>query len=200
MIALYVPGNSAVHRLPVGLKLLACLLGSIALTIMHSPWLSATSLLLIGSLYTLARLPLAVALSPLRPLLPILGVIFIAQIALSGWIPAATATLRIISLVLLASLVTLTSPLTAVIDAVTRAARPLGRFGISAPKLGLAVALTMRFIPAFAKDWRDIEDARAARGAVGAGFLGVGPLILRILCMTNALGEAIASRDFESRR
>lgn len=200
MIALYVPGNSAVHRLPVGLKLLACLLGSIALTIMHPPWLSATSLLLIGGLYVLARLPLAVALSPLRPLLPILGVIFIAQIALAGWMPAATATLRIISLVLLASLVTLTSPLTEVIDAVTRAARPLGRFGISAPKLGLAVALTMRFIPAFAKDWRDIEDARAARGAIGAGFLGVGPLILRILCMTNALGEAIASRDFESRR
>jgi biotin transport system permease protein len=137
---------------------------------------------------------------PFTASIPILGVIFIAQVTLSGWIPAATASMRIIALVLLASLVTLTSPLTEVIDAVTRAARPLGRFGVSAPKLGLAVSLTMRFIPAFAKDWRDTEDARAARGATGSGYLGLGPLILRILCMTNALGDAIASRDFESRR
>jgi biotin transport system permease protein len=200
MIALYVPGSSTIHRLPVGFKLLACFLGSIALAVTHPPWLWAASLLLIGGAYTLARLPLAAALAPLRPLLPILGVIFIAQIAISGWLPAAIATLRIVSLVLLASLVTLTSPLSEMIDAVTRAARPFRRFGVSAPKLGLAIALAMRFIPAFAKDWRDVEDARAARGAVGLGFLGLGPLILRILCMTNALGDAIASRDFESRR
>jgi biotin transport system permease protein len=200
MIAVYVPGNSPLHRLPVGLKLLGCLIGSIALAVIHNPWALAASFLLITGLYTVARLPPTAALITLRPLLPLLSIIFIAQVTLSGWTLAATATLRIASLVLLAGLVTLTSPLSAMIDAVTRAAHPLGRFGISPPKLGLAIALTMRFIPALAKDWRDVEDARAARGAVRPSFLGVGSLILRILCMTNALGDAIASRDFESRR
>lgn len=194
------PGNSAIHRLPVSVKLLACLLGSIALALVQSPWLLGACLLLIGGAYACAQLPVSAALKTLRPVLPVLAIIVLAQVALSGWTAAATVTLRIISLVLLASLVTLTSPFTDLIDAVTRAARPLARFGFSAPKLGLAIALTLRFIPAFAKDWSAVEDARTARGARGPGFLGVGPLVLRILCMTNALGDAIASRDFESRR
>ena len=200
MIALYVPGHSPVHRLPVGSKLLAYLIGSAALALIHSPWVLAASLLVVVGLYGLARLPLNAALMTLRPLLPLIGIIFLAQVALSGWIPATTTVLRIACFILLAALVTLTSPLSAMIDAITRAARPLGRFGLSAPKLGLAIALTMRFIPALAHDWRGVESARAARGAVRPSFLGVGALILRILCMTNALGDAIASRDFESRR
>lgn len=200
MIALHVPGNSPVHRLPVGAKLLGCLIGSTILAFLHSPGPLALLLFLIVGLYALARLPASAMLTTLRPLLPVLSIIFIAQTALSGWLPAATAMLRIASLVLLAALVTFTTPLSAMIDAITRAARPLGRFGISAPKLGLAIALALRFIPALAKDWREIEDARAARGASRIGFLGIGMLILRTLCMTNALGDAIASRDFESRR
>jgi biotin transport system permease protein len=200
MIALYVPGHSPVHRLPVGAKLLACLLGSAALAFIHSPWALGGSLLLIAGLYALARLPLTAALSTLQPLLPLLTIIFVAQAGLSGWLPATAATLRIASLVLLAALVTLTSPLSAMIDAITRAARPLARFGVSAPKLGLAIALTLRFIPALAKDWREVEAARLARGARRSGFFGIGTLILRTLSMTNALGDAIASRDFDSRR
>jgi len=200
MIALHVPGNSPVHRLPVGAKLLGCLIGSTILASLHSPGPLALLLFLIVGLYALARLPASAMLTTLRPLLPVLSIIFIAQTALSGWLPAATAMLRIASLVLLAALVTFTTPLSAMIDAITRAARPLGRFGISAPKLGLAIALALRFIPALAKDWREIEDARAARGASRIGFLSIGTLILRTLCMTNALGDAIASRDFESRR
>jgi biotin transport system permease protein len=62
------------------------------------------------------------------------------------------------------------------------------------------VTLALRFIPALAKDWREIEQARAARGARSFGFLAIGPLVLRILSMTNALGDAIAARDFDSRR
>jgi biotin transport system permease protein len=200
MIALYVPGDSLVHRLPVGLKLLVCLAAGIALALVHSPWVLAAAFLATAGLYALARLPLDSVLSTLRPLLLLISIIFIAQVALSGWMAAAAAILRMTSLVLLAALVTFTSPLSAMIDAVARSARPLARFGVSPPKVGLAIALVLRFIPALAKDWRDVEDARAARGAARPGFLGIGALILRILCMTNALGEAIASRDFESRR
>jgi biotin transport system permease protein len=200
MISLYIPGNSPVHRLPVGVKLLACLAGSAALAFVHSPWMLALCLILIAGLYAVAGLPSNAAQLTLRPLISLVCIIFIAQVLFAGWFPAMMATLRIVCFVLLAALVTFTSSLSRMIDAVTRVARPLERFGMSAPKLGLAIALAMRFVPALAKDWRDVESARAARGAERRSFLDVGPLILRILCMTNVLGDAIASRDFESRR
>jgi biotin transport system permease protein len=200
MLALYIPRDSPVHRLPTGFKLLACLLGSVALALLHSPWQLALALLLIGGIYALARLPLSAMMGTLRPLFLIGAIILTMQIALSGWHEAAITALRLPALVLLASLVTFTTPLSEMIEAVTRIARPLARFGVSPARIGLAIALAMRFIPALAKDWRDIETARQARGAHGMSYLAIGPLILRILRMTNALGDAIAARDFDSRK
>lgn len=199
MLALYIHRASPIHRLPAGLKLLFCLAGTTIITLLGPSWALALALLFTLSLYLLARLPLSAITGALGPLLFIGGAIVTLQLVLSGWQDAAATSLRLPALVLLASLVTFTTPLSDMIETVTRAAGPLARFGVSPPKIGLAITLAMRFIPALAKDWREIEQARAARGARGPSFLGIGPLILRILCMTNALGDAIAARDFDSR-
>ena len=199
MLALYIPRTSPIHHLPAGPKLLAGLAGTTALTLLASPWILGGALLLVLLSYAVARLPSTAVLAALQPLLLTLGVIVAIQLALSGWEEAAASALRLPALVLLASLITFTTPLSEMIETVSRAASPLARFGLSPPKIGLAIALAMRFIPALAKDWQEIGQARAARGARGLSFLAIGPLVLRILCMTNALGEAIAARDFDSR-
>jgi biotin transport system permease protein len=200
MLALYIPGNSPLHRLSTGVKLVACLLGSIVLALLQSPWQLALALVFIASLYGVARIPPRAILGTLRPLFLIGVIVLPLQVALSGWQQAAVTALRLPAFVLFASLVTFTTPLSEMIETVTRAAAPLARFGVSPARVGLAIALAMRFIPALAKDWQDIEDARRARGATGTSFLAIGPLILRILRMTNALGDAIAARDFDSRK
>ncbi len=181
------------------MKLLACLAGTTAIALLTSPLALGIALLATLALYRLARLPPSAMTGALSPLLLIGGTIVTLQLALSGW-PEATATaLRLPALVLLASLVTFTTPLSEMIETVTRAVSPLARFGISPTRVGLAIMLAMRFIPALASDWQEIGQARAARGASRHGFLAIGPLILRILSMTNALGDAIAARDFDSR-
>jgi biotin transport system permease protein len=200
MLALYIPRHSPIHRLPAGIKLLACLAGTTTIALLGQPWSLALALLVTLALYILARLPLGAVTGALSPLLLIGGAIVTIQLALSGWQEAAATALRLPALVLLASLVTYTTPLSDMIEIVTRAASPLARFGVSPPRIGLAITLALRFIPALAKDWREIGQARQARGANGSGFLAIGPLILRILSMTNALGDAIAARDFDSRR
>lgn len=200
MLALYIHRDSPIHRLPAGRKLIVCLIGTTAITLIGNLWLLAAALLATLALYRLAQLPAAAVTGALGPLLPILGAIVAFQLLLAGWPQAGATALRLPALVLLASLVTLSTPLSEMIETVTRAASPLARFGVSPPKVGLAITLTMRFIPALAKDWREIEQARSARGARPSGFRSVGPLILRILSMTNALGDAIAARDFESRK
>lgn len=200
MFALHIPRHSAIHRLPAGAKLLACLAGTTAIALIGVPWALAIALVLVLALYRLAHLPISAVTSALSPLIPIGGLIVVIQIALTGWHEAAATAMRLPALVLLASLVTFTTPLSETIDIVTRGAAPLARFGIAPARIGLAVALTLRFIPALAKDWREIEQARLARGARRNGLFAIGPLILRILSMTNALGDAIAARDFDSRR
>jgi biotin transport system permease protein len=108
--------------------------------------------------------------------------------------------LRIVAVVLLTSLVTLTTRLSDMLDVLTALARPLGRFGVSPAKLALATSLAVRFIPTLLHDFGEIQQARLARQAKGPGILAIGPLIVKILSMTDALGDAIAARGFESRK
>jgi biotin transport system permease protein len=200
MVPLYLPRNSPVHRLPGSAKLLFCLAASLPLTFVNRPALLGLALIAIIAAYRLARLPLAAVIQVLRPLLLVGGFIVGLQFAVAGWTEALTAGLRVASLVLLASLVTLTTPLAEMIEILTRAASPLSRFGLSPSRFGLAIALAIRFIPALGRDWHDIQQARLARGASSLSFFALGPLLIKILCMTNVLGDAIASRNFDNRR
>jgi biotin transport system permease protein len=200
MVPLYLPRNSPIHRLPGSAKLLFCLAGCLPLTFVNRPAPLGLALIAVIAAYRLARLPLAAMIQVLRPLLLVGGFIVGLQLAVAGWTEALTAGLRVASLVLLASLVTLTTPLAEMIEILTRAASPLSRLGLSPSRFGLAIALAIRFIPALGRDWHDIQQARLARGANSLSFFAFGPLLIKILCMTNVLGDAIAARNFDNRR
>jgi biotin transport system permease protein len=199
MLPLYIHRDSPVHRLAAGYKILLVIAGSAAVVLVSSPWLLAALLGGIAALYPLARLPLKTVALALKPVFLIAAIIFGLQLALAGWTEAAASLLRILALVLLASLATLTTKLSDMLDTLTRAARPAAALGLSPPKLALAIGLTIRFIPALLHDWQEIQRARVARGARAFSVLGAGPLIVKILRMTDALGEAIAARSFDNR-
>lgn len=200
MFSLYIPRNSVIHRMSPELKLLLLLVSGAAIFFVHALSLLILGVILAGGLYFVARLPLRTIVFALKPLLFLGTFIFVLQWAFAGWEIASITLLRILSLVLLSSLVTLTTPLSDMIDVITCLARPLSRFGISAPQIALAIALTIRFIPSLLADLQEIQRARLARGAKGPSILAAGPLILKILHMTNALGDAIAARGFENRK
>jgi biotin transport system permease protein len=199
MLPLYIHRASPVHSVAAGYKILLVIAGSAAVVLVSSPWLLAVLLAGIATLYPLARLPLRTVALALKPVFLIAAIIFGLQLALAGWTEAAASLLRILALVLLASLATLTTKLSNMLDTLTRAARPASALGLSPPKLALAIGLTIRFIPALLHDWQEIQRARIARGARAFSFLGAGPLIVKILRMTDALGEAIAARSFDNR-
>jgi biotin transport system permease protein len=199
MIALYIPRASPVHRAPAGLKLAALFAFGAVAAFIKPLWALAAAFVGVAGLHAFAGLPIGEVLRALRPVLWILAILFVMQWALSGVQSAAAITLRIASLVLAATLVTLTTPLSAMIAAVERAAAPLARFGFSPAKFGLAVGLTLRFIPVLMNDYREICDARAARAARRPGLGAAGPLLIKTLRMTDALSDAIAARGFEDR-
>ena len=200
MLPLYIPRASPVHDMHAAVKLLFCLAASTLICFIGPLWLTAAAFAGICGLYVLARLPMTALLAALRPILVMCAIIFALQVWFAGWQTGAAVVLRILALVLLASLVTLTTPLSDMIEAISRAARPLEPLGLSPPKLALAIALTIRFIPALLKDMQEIQRARMARGGRAWSVMALGPLIVKILFMTNALGDAIAARGFENRK
>jgi biotin transport system permease protein len=135
----------------------------------------------------------------LRPVLIISAIIFGIQLFLVGPQEAVRVVLRLLTLILLTSLVTLTTRFSDMLATLTSASRPLAALGLNPPKFALAAALVIRFIPTLLSDLAEIRQARLARGASGLRSFGPGPLIIKILRMTDALAAAIAARGFESR-
>ena len=200
MLPLYIHRQTLIHRMPAGAKILLALAGSVVLVAVNGIALLAALLGAIALLYVAARLPLRAISAALRPVLIICGFIFVLQLAFSGPPQAAAAVLRIIALVLLTSLVTLTTRLSDMLETLTYAARGLAPLGIDPPKIALAVGLTIRFIPMLLHDFQEVQSARKTRGGKGFSILAAGPLIIKILRMTDALGNAIAARGFENRK
>ncbi len=200
MLPLYIHRHTLIHRLPAGVKILLSLAGGFALVATSDIALLAGLIGAIMLLYVAARLPLGVVFAALRPVLIMCGFIFALQLILAGWPQATAAALRITALVLLTSLVTLTTRLSDMLDTLTSAARILAPLGIDPPKVALAIGLAIRFIPMLLHDFQEVQNARKTRGAKGFSILAAGPLIIKILRMTDALGNAIAARGFENRK
>lgn len=199
MLPLYIHRTSPIHRLPAGAKLAVSFIAGGLLFFVGKIWLLALILALICALYRLAELPARTILSALRPILIVSIFIFGMQFFLVGPAEAVRVVLRLMSLILLTSLVTLTTRFSDMLAVLSRVSRPLAAIGLSPPRLALMVSLTIRFIPTLLHDLQEIRQAKLARGATAMRAFGAGPLIIKVLRMTDALGYAIASRGFENR-
>lgn len=199
MLALYTHRASPIHRISAGVKLLVLLAVSILIFLSKPLWLLIAILLAIAALYRLAHLTLNTLASALRPLIFVGAFIFAFQLLLSGLTEAISIIVRIVSTILLASLVTLTTRFSDMLETITKIARPLARIGITPSKLALMISLTIRFIPILLHDANEVRQARLARGAKRLSVYGAGPLVVKTLRMTESIGDAIASRGFESR-
>lgn len=199
MLPLYIHRKSPVHGLPAGLKLAVSLIAGAMLFLVGEIWLLALILALVCSLYLLAELPARTILKTLRPVLIISVIIFGAQLFLAGPEEAVRVVLRLMTLILLTSLVTLTTRFSDMLTTLTALSRPLAMLGVDPPKFALAAALVIRFIPTLLSDLAEIRQARLARGASALRSFGPGPVIIKILRMTDALAAAIAARGFEGR-
>lgn len=196
MIGLYSPGTSFVHRAPTLLKLL--LLSLCVLVIGTSPDLRIIggAAALVVLLFLVARVPVRAATAQIAPVLLILLVAVPIQGLLSGWIVAVLMAGRLLVAVALAALFTMTTTVTAVLEAFQTLLRPFRRF-IDADRVGLLVALTIRCIPLVADIVREVLEARTARGTQGSLLSIAVPVVVRSLYAADALGEALIARGLD---
>lgn len=199
MLPLHIHRTSPIHRLPAGIKLAASLVAGGLIFFIGDLWLLLLIFAAVCALYAVAELPTLTILRALRPILIISIIIFVVQFFLIDLEEAVRVVLRLMTLILLTSLVTLTTRFSDMLATLTSALRPFAVLGLNPPKFALAAALVIRFIPTLLSDLSEIRNARLARGSRGLRSFGPGPLIIKILRMTDALAAAIAARGFESR-
>ncbi|MCS5717179.1 energy-coupling factor transporter transmembrane protein EcfT [Herbiconiux sp. CPCC 205763] len=198
MITLYRPGTSIVHRLPAGPKLLGLMLLAIAITVFaNNAWsIAGASALVVVGYFAAGFGPLEIA-RQLWKLRWIVAITLITQVIFLPLPVAATNTGRVVTVVMLATLLTLTTRTSALLDAVERGLAPLRRIGVDPARVGLLMAMTITVVPVIAGYASSIRDAQRARGAKPRLRILVMPLLVMSLKHADDLGDALIARGAE---
>lgn len=184
----YVAGESIVHRTDARVKLALAAAYTVAL-FLSTGWIGLSACAALAAAgYALARLPLALAFRGLKPMLYILVFTIalnaftfdvasgsysaahdIALIGTFGFSPQGLAnglffSLRIVLFAAATSLLTYTSPLIGIVDAIRSLISPLARFKVPVEDAAIVCAMTLRFIPATVEEAERIARAQQARG------------------------------------
>ena len=193
--SLYLPGNTWLHRVRAGLKLAVLAIGSTALMWVHSPSLLLVACALVCLSVRWAGASLQQVWQQLRPLVWLLFVWGGLSVWAHGVLQAFEMILRLLTLVLAALVVSMTTPLTQMMQVVAWLLKPFQRLGwVDADKVALGFGLTMRLIPELGVQWQDIREAQLARGLTPSPLTMGVPMLLRTLRRADEIAEAIDAR------
>lgn len=194
MIPLYRPGTSIVHRAPAGVKLIALVIAALLLSLLPQTSGSITAgLLVVCALYVLARLPLRVLAGELWRLRWLVLVLASTVGVFLGPEHAWITTGRVVALLLVAALLTLTTRMTDLLAVLRRTLRPFGRIGVDVDSVAFAISLTITMIPVVAGFAEQVREAQRARGA-RLGLRWAVPLLVRTLRHADDVGDALIAR------
>ncbi|MDF5820067.1 energy-coupling factor transporter transmembrane protein EcfT [Corynebacterium felinum] len=194
-LGVYVKKNTVIHRLPPIVKFGFLITYVIFTGIFVTTWQQAVACVALSTAgYIIAAIPPRITFSQLFPPLPLLITLGLFQWWQLGWEPALRITLVIFSALLMAALLTLTTTVEAMMEALEKALRPMARFGLPVESIVLAISLTMRLLPLMLNTVHEVLDARKARGA-GFSLVAFGtPVLIRSIRRARAIADALWAR------
>ncbi|KGM08762.1 energy-coupling factor transporter transmembrane component T family protein [Cellulomonas bogoriensis] len=193
----YVDRDTPLHRAPAGLKLVVLLVLSVGLLTVRDPITGGVAVVVVTGLYALGRVGPRTAWAQVRPLRWFVPVVFTVQWLVLGLDAAVGLSTRIVVLVALAGLVTLTTRTSALMAAVERALTPLRLVGVDPARIALVLSLTVRSIPVLAALAGRVREAQRARGCERDVRAFAVPLVVGALRQADALGEALQARGLD---
>ena len=197
-LGLYRQGSSVVHRAPAWVKLLGLVvLGVCSIWVQSRWWLVLAVLVVVLLGYLAAGFPVGLMLKQLRPMIWLLVFITAMNWWSFGWQRAIAVPGTIAILVAAAGLITLTTPMSGLIEAAVRAVGPLRMFGVDPERVGLTLMLGIRCVPVVAGLAREVREAQIARAATHSVRAFAVPLLVRALRDADAIGDALAARGFD---
>lgn len=197
LTGLYLPGTSLLHRAPAGAKLAALLVFSSLLVALRSPVTVGVAAAVVVLGFGVARLGPRAAVDQVWPLRWVAVVLVPFQWWMGGWRAVVVVVGTLLVAVAAAGLVTSTTRVTEMLDALVRLLRPARRLGLDAERVALVLSLTMRAIPVVAGTFAEARDARRARGLERSTRALVTPLVVRTVRHADRVGEALAARGVD---
>jgi biotin transport system permease protein len=194
-VGLYRPGRSVIHRLAPEWKVLAVFAGGTLLVLTQRLDVLGLAAVCALLLHALARIPWRVVFAQVRPMLPVVVLLGAVQWITSGPRTAVAVVVRLMTLILLAALATLTTRVSDMVQVAERALRPLERVGVSTAKVSLAISMALRFIPLLTQVVHDVREAQQARGLERNMFALAVPVLVRALHTADQVAEAIDARS-----
>ncbi|PFG16504.1 biotin transport system permease protein [Propionicimonas paludicola] len=192
LLGIYRPGNSWLHRLPVGPKLAGLAALSIAIVAVRGALSAVVFAVIVAALVGWARLGWLTLWRQTRPVLLIALVVGAFQWWLSGPDRAVESLIDLVSLTLAALVVTATTQVNDMLDAIVRWSGPLP--WVDSERVGLLLALAIRAVPASIELARETQDAAAARGLGNNPRALISPFVIRVVARAQLTGDALAAR------
>lgn len=207
MLSLYLSQPSWLHRIPAGTKLLSLVFASVLLLPAEQFWILGLAVLTAIAAFLSLRRPgrrrLWALSKALGPMLVLLGLFQVVALVIShGWQTglfigleaAGTTLLRLLALILLADLVTLSTPTQDLVAALGPVLKPLRLLGLSEQRLGLAIGIMLRWVSLLQANWSETRTAFAARGCSRPRMRITGPVMQRSAHTAQSLSESLAAR------
>ena len=199
MISLYISERTWLHRLPASFKLGMLVSISIAILFVDGwrnllPALAAALCMVLS----LGR-PGLQRLQNLRGLLLLVFTLGVFQGLVMSWDLAASAVIRILLMVILADLVTVTTPMQKMLAVITPLLTPFKPLGVAPHRLALAVALVIRFVPLLMAQWQAQRLAYRARSARRPRPVLLVSFLAQALRRTDQIADSLSARQVRSR-
>ncbi len=192
-LALYVSRTSWVHRTPAGVKLIA--LAGLAVLVFAVPTLPMAAGTLVGVVLlgaVVARLPVALLARQARAVAVWVVAIVAVHAVTTGWLTGVGTALRLLALVLAAAVVTATTRVTEMVAVVERVCAPLRWVGVRPARIGLVLAMALRFIPLVAERAERIREAQAPRGGSVRGSRALTTTVVPLLVQMLQLAHTVS--------
>ncbi len=181
IIGRYVPGKSLIHQMDPRAKLLLVFLFVFVVFIANNTLSYALLGLFSVTIIVLTRIPVYYILLGLKPILYIVLFTFIIHVFMTkegvllfklstieiyegGVTQGVYISLRLLFLVLMTTILTLTTTPIEVTDGMESLLNPFKRFGLPVHELALMMSISLRFIPTLMQETEKIVKAQTARG------------------------------------
>lgn len=180
-IGQFFPGHSVIHRMDPRIKIVLTMLYIIMLFVVQN---TVAFVLVIGFLFLiigLSRISFKTVLKSVKPIIPlilftsILNMFFVSgtiifdwwifKISIEGIRMAVLMSIRIICLIIGASMLTYTTSPIALTDAIERLLKPLKYIKFPVHEMAMMMTIALRFIPTLIEETDKIMSAQKARGA-----------------------------------
>lgn len=181
-IGQFFPGNSFVHKMDARAKIIACFVLIVFIFVCKNFASMGLMLLFIAIVYGLTKLSPKLMAKSLKPLLPIIILTSVLQLYYNntgevlweykklsvtdgGIYTAIFIAVRIVTLLVISSLLTYTTSPTDLTDAIEKLLSPLKLFKIDIHTFAMMMTIALRFIPTLIDEIDRIMSAQKARGA-----------------------------------